>query len=57
MMLFVVSTLVIGVSAAMITLQYVNAASNDDGSCGQHHTSDNPRKCSKNDTPFVLPFP
>ncbi|HYZ51530.1 MAG TPA: hypothetical protein VE593_11630 [Nitrososphaeraceae archaeon] len=41
----------------MISLQYANAASNDNSSCGQHHTSDDSKKCSKIDTPFVLPFP
>jgi len=57
MILFVISTSVIGVSTAMITPQYANAASNDNSSCGQRHTSDDSKKCSKNDTPFVLPFP
>jgi hypothetical protein len=56
MILFVISTLVIGLSA-MISLQYANAASNDNSSCGQHHTSDDSKECSKDDTPFVLPFP
>jgi len=57
MILFVISAAIIGVSTAMITLQYANAASNDNSSCGQRHSSDDSKKCSKNDTPFVLPFP
>jgi hypothetical protein len=57
--LFVISTVIIGVSAA-ITLQHTNAASNDDGmtsSCGHHRHSYISKKCSKNDTPLILPFP
>jgi len=53
MMLFVISALIIGVPTATITLQNANAASN---SCS-HHTSDTSKKCSKNDTPLILPFP
>jgi hypothetical protein len=37
MMLFVISTAVIGVPAATISLQYANAASNDDNSSCSHH--------------------
>jgi len=53
-MLFVVSTVMIGVSAATTHMQYVNAAS-DDGStlCRHHDTSVTSKKCS----PFLLPFP
>ena len=56
-MMFVLSAIVIGVFAATINLQDANAASNDNSSCGQRHTSDNSKKCSKNDTPMILPFP
>jgi hypothetical protein len=56
-MLFVGSTFVIGVSVATITPQYTNAESNNDDSCSSHQTSDNSKKCSKNDTPMILPFP
>jgi hypothetical protein len=58
MTLFIISTVIIGVSAT-ITLQDANAASNDhNNSCRQHHdTSDNSKKCSQNDTPLILPFP
>ena len=57
MMMFVLSAIVIEVSAATITLQDANAASNDDNSSCRHQTSDNSKKCSKNDTPMILPFP
>jgi hypothetical protein len=56
-MLLIVSALVIGVSAAIVTPQYVNAASNNDDSSCSHQNSDNSKKCSKNDTPMILPFP
>ena len=46
-----------GVYAATITLQDANAASNDDSSFRQHRTSDDSKKCSKNDTHMILPFP
>jgi len=54
MIIFVILTLMIGVSAAT-HMQYVSAASNDNSnSCRLHHgTSDNSGKCS----PFLLPFP
>jgi hypothetical protein len=55
--MFVLSAIVIGVFAATITLQDANAASNDDASSCGHQTSDNSKKCSKNDTPMILPFP
>ena len=57
-MMFVVSAIVIGVFVATITLQDANAASNDDSSCRQHHTSDNSKKCSKNtyDSSFSLEY-
>jgi hypothetical protein len=54
MMMFVLSAIVVGVFAATITPQYANAA--DNSSCS-HQTSDNSKKCSKNDTPMILPFP
>jgi len=55
-MLFVISTAVIGVSAVVITLQDANAASNNyNGSCSHHDTTGNPKKCSKNDTPIYIP--
>jgi hypothetical protein len=53
LMLLVISALIIRVPTATITLQDANAASN---SCS-HHTSDTSKKCSKNDTPLILPFP
>jgi hypothetical protein len=59
-MLFVISAVIIGVSAAAVPLQHANAVSNDgmNGSCRHnHHPSDTSKKCSKNDTPFILPFP
>jgi hypothetical protein len=59
LILFVLSTVIIGVSAAM-TLQHTNAASIDDGmtsSCGHHGHSDTSKKCSKNGTPLILPSP
>jgi hypothetical protein len=58
MMLFVISAAIIGVSA-LIPLEDAHAVSNDDrmtSSC-RHHTYDISKKCSKNDTPFILPFP
>jgi hypothetical protein len=55
-MMFVVSAIVIGLFAATITVQDANAASNEDSSCS-HQTSDKSKKCSKNDTPMILPFP
>jgi hypothetical protein len=64
LMLFTISAVIIGVSAAAIPLQRANAVSNDDdgggttSSCRQyHHPSNNSKKCSKNDTPLILPFP
>jgi hypothetical protein len=57
MIMFVLVAMVIGVLAATITLQNANAASNDDNSSCRHQTSDNSKKCSKNDTPMILPFP
>jgi hypothetical protein len=51
MMMFVISAIVIGVFAATITIQDANAASY----C--HKTSDKSKKCSKNETPMILPFP
>ena len=56
-MMFVLSAIIIGVFSATITLQYANAVSNNDDSCSRHQTSDNSKKCSKNDTPMILPFP
>ena len=62
-MLLAILAAMIGVSAAVVSLQHANAVSNDDGggttsSCRQnHHTSDTSKKCSKNDTPLILPFP
>ena len=56
MMMFVLSAIIIGLSATII-LQYANAAINNDDSCSRHQTSDNSKKCSKNDTPMILPFP
>jgi hypothetical protein len=57
MMLFTISAAIIGVSAA-VAMQDANAASNDDSSCRRnHHPSDTAKKCSKKDTPFLLPFP
>jgi hypothetical protein len=64
MMLFPIPAAIIGVSsAADVPLQRANAVSNDDddgttSSCRQnHHPSDTSKKCSKNDTPLILPFP
>jgi hypothetical protein len=63
MMLFTISAAIIGVSsAADVPLQHANAASNDDDDttsfCRQnHHSSDISKKCSKNDTRLILPFP
>ena len=61
MMLFTILAAIIGVSAAAVPMQDANAASNDDGinsSCRQnHHPSDTSKKCYKNDTPLILPFP
>jgi hypothetical protein len=57
-MLSTISAAIIGVSAAAVPMQDANAASNDNGmtsSCRQH-TSDISKKCSKNDTPLILPF-
>ncbi len=34
-----------------------HAGSNNADSCSRHQTSDNSKKCSKNDTPMILPFP
>jgi hypothetical protein len=57
-MLLAILALVIGVSAALIIPQYAYAASNnDDSSCSSHQTSGNSKKCSKNDTPMILPSP
>jgi hypothetical protein len=56
-MLLVILALVIGVSAATIPEYAYAASNNDDGSCSSHQTSDNSKKCSKNDTPMILPFP
>jgi hypothetical protein len=60
MMLFIISaaTIIEVSSAALVSLQHANALSNDDktSSCG-HHLSDISKKCSKKDTPFILPFP
>ena len=57
-MLFVILTVMIGVSAATVPMQSANAASSNDGSnsCSQHDT-DISKRCSKNDTPMLLPFP
>jgi hypothetical protein len=64
MMLFTISAAIIGVyAAADVPLQSTNAVSNDDdgsttSSCRyNHHPSDTSKKCSKNDRPFILPFP
>jgi hypothetical protein len=61
MMLFTISAVIIGVSAADVPLQHTNAVSNDhngmNGSCRQNHPSNTSKKCSKNDTPLILPFP
>jgi hypothetical protein len=47
-MLFVISTAVIGVSTAVITLQDANAASNNDNSsCSHHDTTGNPKNAPK----------
>jgi hypothetical protein len=58
--LLAISAAMIGLSA-VTPLQHANAVSNDDGmngSCRQnHHPSDTSKKCSKNDTPLILPFP
>jgi hypothetical protein len=61
-MLFIISTAIIGVSsAAIVSLQNANAVNNDGGgtnsSCKQRYPSDTSKKCSKKDTPFILPFP
>lgn len=58
-MLFVILTVMIGVSAATVPMHSTNAASSNDGSnsCSQHDTSDTSKRCSKNDTPMLLPFP
>jgi hypothetical protein len=62
MMLFPISAAIIGVSSAVdVPLQHANAVSIDDddgttSSC-RHHISDTSEKCSKNDTPLILPFP
>jgi len=58
-MLFVISTVMIGVSAATVPMQSGNAASSNDGSnsCSQHDTSDTSKRCSKSDTPMLLSFP
>lgn len=49
----------IGVSAATVPMHSTNAASSNDGSnsCSQHDTSDTSKRCSKNDTPMLIPFP
>jgi hypothetical protein len=52
--MFVLSAIVF---AATITLQDANAASNNDAKSCSHQTSDNSKKCSKNYTPMILPFP
>jgi hypothetical protein len=52
--LLTILTITIGLSATAITLHDADAASSN--SCN-HQTSDNSKKCSQNDTPFVLPFP
>jgi hypothetical protein len=50
----------IGLSGAVILLQYANAVNNDEddksSSC-RHNVSDASKKCSKKDTRFLLPFP
>lgn len=58
-MLFVILTVMIGVSAATVPMHSTNAASSNDGSnsCSQHDTSDTSKRCSKNDTPMLIPFP
>jgi hypothetical protein len=56
LILFVISTVIIGISAA-ITLQDANAASDDERNSCRQHTSDTSKKCSKNDIPLILPFP
>ena len=51
--LFVVFTVMFGVSTAT-HMQYVNAASNDGSTlCRHHDTSVTSKRCS----PFLLPFP
>ena len=54
MMLFMIFAIIIGASS-FIPLHHANAASNGGSTCG-HHSSDS-SKCSKNDSPFILPFP
>jgi len=56
LILFVISTVIIGISAA-ITLQDAKAASDDERNSCRQHISDTSKKCSKNDTPLILPFP
>jgi hypothetical protein len=53
---FIISSAIIEVPAAMISGHDANAAGNDDSSC-RNHTSGSSKKCSKYDTPLILPFP
>jgi hypothetical protein len=54
LMLFVILTVMIGVSATTTHMQYVNAASNDGSTlCRHHDTPVTLKRCS----PFLLPFP
>jgi hypothetical protein len=53
LMMVVLSALVIGVSAAIVTPQYVNAASNDDGPSRHHLNSDSSKTCTRNGTPMI----
>jgi hypothetical protein len=58
MMLFTILAVIIGASVA-VPIQHANGASNDDSmtSYCKNHPSDTSKKCSKNDTPLILPFP
>ena len=56
-LLFTMSVVIIGMfAAAVASLQYADATSNDNTITCRYHVSDN-SKCSQKDTPFILPFP
>jgi hypothetical protein len=54
--LLAISAAIIGLSAA-VTLQQANAVSNDDKTSSCRHRISDTSKCSKDDTPLILPFP
>ena len=60
---FSLSVILLAISAAMIGfstvthLQNANALSNDDKDIKCRHRISDTSKCSRNDTPLILPFP